>query len=298
MTYKQALAQIEDLGVKAKLTQVKDLEAAVKFTDQQYRNSLRKIQNYITAYGQLPGEEITTMFTGIDKEIERLTRRIDAVTKKTTDKAVKDGLLAARRESAVLDGSLSFGGKVTVAPGSFAKMWRSAVNNLLTNQPGFNASDRIWDINKIALEDLKKYIAKGLVEGKFPGQIANDIRGFLILPDVDMRTKYWKNFMIENPPGTGNYRSAAKNMERLLRTENGRAYRMGTEEYAKSKSWALGVKWHRTPGYIECLECEEYATYDQGLGEGVYPPGEIPVSHPSCQCYLTTVPIEDKTTLK
>jgi len=76
---------------------------------------------------------------------------------------------------------------------------------------------------------------------------------------------------------------------------------MGHEayEYALNKSWTNGLQWHRVPGYQECTsgECDDYAFHDEGLGEGVYPPGAIPVSHPLCQCYVTVHPSPDKTTL-
>ena len=139
-------------------------------------------------------------------------------------------------------------------------------------------------------------IARGYVEGKYVGEIMNDIRGFLYLPEADMRTKYWKNFYKENPPGRGRYKSAYKNMDRLIRTEVTRAYREGTAEYASKKSWVQGIQWHRTPGHGICTsgECDEYEQSDlYGLGDGIYPPDAVPISHANCECYITIVPKEE-----
>ena len=85
-------------------------------------------------------------------------------------------------------------------------------------------------------------------------------------------------------------------MDRLIRTEVTRAYREGTAEYASKKSWVKGVKWHRSAGHGICTsgECDEYEQSDlYGLGDGVYPPSAIPISHANCQCYITIVPREE-----
>ncbi len=113
--------------------------------------------------------------------------------------------------------------------------------------------------------------------------------------EADMRKKYWKKFYKENPPGRGRYKSAYKNMDRLIRTEVTRAYREGTAEYARKKKWVKGIQWHRTSGHGICTsgECDEYEQSDlYGLGDGVYPPDALPISHANCQCYITLVPIE------
>ena len=161
---------------------------------------------------------------------------------------------------------------------------------------GISLSEKIWDINQRSYKDIRRMIAKGYVDGEYVGTIMRNIRGFLYLPEADMRKKYWKQFYIDNPPGRGVYKSAYKNMDRLIRTEVTRAYREATTEYASKKAWVQGVKWHRSAGAGICTsgECPEYVSSDlYGLGAGVYPPSAIPLSHPQCQCYITLVPIEE-----
>lgn len=173
------------------------------------------------------------------------------------------------------------------------KPWENAINKILKGIDGITLSDRIWDIHSSTYKDIRKLIANSYRDGEYISTIMKDLRGFLYLPDVDMRTKYWKEFFKEHPPGPGIYKSAYKNMQRLIRTEVTRAYRTAAAEYAKSKTWVKGIQWHRAAGHGECStgECDEYATNDlYGLGAGVYPPDALPISHPQCQCYITIVP--------
>jgi len=294
MRYKDAVKEINKLGKIASDNHLTEIEARAKRIRRAYTKTTKKIQNSIIQFGELPGKRITTTFNEIDKEIELLTKKLQREVKSSVNTSAKTGMLDAKKQSSVLSGSLKFGAKIGMDANTFNTLWHDATNKLLTGIDGIKLSDRIWDINRVALADIKKKIALGLVDGMYPAEIANQIRGFLILPDVDMRTKYWKQFFKDNPPGKGVYRSAAKNLDRIHRTEMGRAYRMGTEEYAKNKSWSNGVQWHRVPGCMECVECEDYATHDEGLGEGVYPAGSIPVSHPNCQCYTTVHPDIEK----
>ena len=298
MKYKTAIDEITKIGKIASEAHVTDIELRAKKMRDTYTAATKKIQNSIINYGVLPDQKITTLFNDIDKQIEKLSRKLQRDLKSSVNTSAKTGLLDGKRQSKPLAGFLKYGGKIGMEANTFNRLWHDATNKLLTGIDGIKLSDRIWDINRVALSDIKKKIALGLVDGMYPSEIANQIRGFLIIPDSDMRTKYWKQFYKDNPPGRGVYKSAAKNLDRLQRTEMGRAYRMGIDEYALNKSWTDGLQWHRVPGCLECLECEDYATHDEGLGEGVYPPGAIPVSHPNCQCYVTVHPSPEKTSLE
>ena len=114
---------------------------------------------------------------------------------------------------------------------------------------------------------------------------------FLLLPNVDMRTRAWREFFEKHPPGRGVYRSAYKNVQRVLRTEANRAYRAGIQAYAGRVTWAGGIKWNLSAAHKDRDICDWLASADNGLGAGVYEVGNAPDSgHPHCLCYLTIIP--------
>lgn len=299
MTYDQAIKKMDDISYAAKEAHLLSIDVSVRNMEKKYRAAMKKVQNHIMVYGEIPGEQFTTLLKNIDKEIDSLSRQLVKQVAGNVNTSVKAGIIDTISQGKVISNSLAYGGKVKLTSGSFSRIWRTATNKMLTSQDGILLSDRIWDVNRATLMDIKKHLAVGFMEGKYPSQLADDIRGFLILPDADMRKKKWIKFFKENPPGRGVYKSAAKNLERIIRTESGRAYRLGTEEYAKNKSWVKGMKWNRIPGQYECGECEALSVWDEGLGPGVYAVGTVPVTpHPNCQCYLTIVPLEEYVNMK
>ena len=291
MKYKDAVKEINAIGKIASENQLTQIEMRAKKIRDAYTATTKKIQNSIVNYGTLPNQKITTLFNDIDKQINKLSKQLQREMKSSVNSAAKVGIMDGKRQSKPLAGFLKFGAKTGMTANTFGRLWHDATNKLLTGIDGVKLSDRVWDTNRVALKDIKKKIALGLVEGKYPSEIANEIRGFLIIPDSDMRTKYWKQFYKDNPPGRGVYKSAAKNLDRLHRTEMGRAYRMGTAEYAENKSWSNGLQWHRVTGYQDCVsgECDAYEVHDEGLGEGVFPVNSVPVSHPNCYSKDTRV---------
>ena len=92
-------------------------------------------------------------------------------------------------------------------------------------------------------------------------------------------------------PGTGVYRSAVKNSQRVSRTELNNAFHEGTKAYHRTKPWIIGDKWNLSSGHTIVDICDEYARTDyHGLGAGIFPPGESPrIPHPHCLCFITSV---------
>ena len=252
-----------------------------------YKKSINKIDNIIMIHDE--EKNLAKIFKGIEKEINRLTKKLSRSAKAFVKEGVKTGIMETKSSVNLVKNDLKGNVKIGMTEEVFNKVWAKGISQVMISQDGIELSERIWDIHRISLNGMKKIIAKDYMEGKYVSEIMRDIKGYLYLSDVDMRTKYWKQFFIENPPGKGVYKSAYQNMNRLIRTEVNRAYRQGAAEYVKKKAWAIGLKWHRIAGGRECAECDEYANANlYGLGDGVYPPDALPISHPNCVCYVTT----------
>jgi len=261
-----------------------------------YTRTTGRIQNIILTYDGSKTNNLGVLFKSIEKELVVLSNKLTRSAQSLMSKSVRASLIDTKASISIFKGALKSGAKIGMKAEVFDKVWRRALGKLIKGYDGITLSDRIWDLHHITYKEIRRMITKGYVDGLYVGDIMKNIRGFLYLPDADMRTKYWKEFYKEFPPGRGRYKSAYKNMDRLIRTDVTRAYREATAEYASKKSWVKGIQWHRSAGYGECAtgECDAYEANDEyGLGAGVYPPSAVPISHPNCQCYITIVAREE-----
>ncbi len=289
------VADINNAIIKSQKLKEEALTEELKKYRKSYKKSIAKIQNLIATYDQSGSQRLGTLFKPIEKEIKALNSKLTKSAQSLIGKSIRTSLIDTKGSVSIFKGALKSGAKIGMTADVFDKVWRRALGKMIRGYRGITLSTKIWDLHDTSYKEIRRMIARGYVEGKYIGEIMNDIRGFLYLPEADMRKKYWKKFYKENPPGRGRYKSAYKNMDRLIRTEVTRAYREGTAEYARKKKWVKGIQWHRTSGHGICTsgECDEYEQSDlYGLGDGVYPPDALPISHANCQCYITLVPIE------
>ena len=80
------------------------------------------------------------------------------------------------------------------------------------------------------------------------------------------------------------------NASRLARTMMSHAYQEAFERSTEKDPWVDAYKWNTSANHRVCPLCIGRAENDEyGLGEGVYPKGEVPLDHPNGQCFLTIV---------
>jgi len=141
------------------------------------------------------------------------------------------------------------------------------------------------------LQQIKLFMAEYAISEETASYVYRFIKGFLTLPDVDLRKKEWQDYFENNPPGRGIYRSAWKNTLRVIRTETNIAFRKAQANYAQNESWIKGVRWVLSGAHPVEDVCDDIATADDyGLGAGVYPADAIPDSgHPQCMCHYEYV---------
>ena len=225
----------------------------------------------------------------ITVRVKALSNGASVVVDKAQRSSLRQGIRAADQSIRVLPPAAQHElALVSTFAGSFNRVYHDAVLALSTDVTGIELSDKIWRIHQVTLEDMRRFMLHGMLGGMSPSQLYQQIKAFLILPNVDMRTRYWRQYFRENPPGRGVYRSAWKNVRRVLRTETNRAFRKGTAVYAKNVTWARGLKWNLSAAHPEMDICDYYASDDQGMGPGVWSVESVPDSaHPHCLCYLT-----------
>ncbi|MNJ56918.1 hypothetical protein D3C77_524860 [compost metagenome] len=78
---------------------------------------------------------------------------------------------------------------------------------------------------------------------------------------------------------------------RLVRTETAAAFGEGTIAAASVSLSYTGMKWVLSGAHQVPDICDELANADNGLGKGVWPPGQEPPmpAHPNCLCILVSV---------
>ena len=172
----------------------------------------------------------------------------------------------------------------------FDRITPDVIAAMRSDSKGIELSTRIWDIDRMSLQQMKNYMAEYALTEESQSFVYQFVKGFLTLPDVDMRKKIWKEYFKENPPGRGVYRSAWKNAMRVIRTETNNAFRKAQAEFGKKEPWVKGVRWVLSGAHPADDECDGYASADEyGLGAGVYPADALPDSHPQCLCHLEYV---------
>jgi len=293
------MSYIDDINkaiIKSQTDKNKILAIELKKYRIEYIRTTKRIQNLLLNYDSSKTNNLGVLFKLVEKEMVVLSNKLTRSAQSLIGKSVRASIIDTKASISLFKGALKSGAKIGMKAEVFDKVWRRALGKLIKGIDGITLSDRIWDLHYTTYKELRRMIAKGYIDGLYVGEIMKNIRGFLYIPNSDMRTRYWKKFFKEYPPGRGIYKSAYKNMDRLIRTEVTRAYREATAEYASKKSWVKGIQWHRSAGHGECVtgECDAYAENDEyGLGAGVYPPSAVPISHPNCQCYITIVAREE-----
>ncbi|MBE3087953.1 MAG: hypothetical protein IMZ71_02395, partial [Chloroflexi bacterium] len=206
----------------------------------------------------------------ISSEIVRLTGKTQDIVGANLSREIERGMVKA-------DGAIRLSapkGYVTAAltrdSPAFNSIYHEAVRALYggTDSAAIYLSPRIWDIESTTLNAIQKYLGDSMLMGTPQSEVVQQVRAFLLMPNVDMRTRVWRQFFRDNPPGRGVYRSAYKNVERILRTESNRAYRTAVNTTSAANPNIIGMKWTLSEAHPEpdvCLAGWERVTTIRGM---------------------------------
>lgn len=154
---------------------------------------------------------------------------------------------------------------------------------------GMNLSDRVWKITSDFKNELELALDIGLSEGKSAAEIGRDVRQYLNDPDKLFRRVRDKNGKLQlskaakqYKPGTGVYRSSAKNAQRLTRTEINMSYREADFYRWQELDFVVGFEVRRSNNTVGCDQCESL--------KGRYPKTfKFRGWHPNCRCSCITI---------
>lgn len=246
-----------------------------------YRDAANDIGNIILSAGR--GVDVSQLkgFMGqIEARVAELNRTGNVIVQGHIESTVRMGIVA--QEQAM---SLAFpaGFKAQAFAAAFDRLYHDAVLSLMHSPTGISLSQRIWNLNQTSLGVMRRILLRSMMGGMSSADVYRQLKATLLLPDVDMRTRFWRQYFRENPPGRGVYRSAWKNVQRVLRTESNRAFREAASIYAKDKIWAVGVRWTLSAAHPEwdiCLAGWEQVETASGLRAiATVRPGEMVLTH-------------------
>jgi hypothetical protein len=255
-----------------------------------YNNESQKIVRMVTS-GEADFTDLKAITDSIEIVRKKLTDEASTEIIKSIDKSVKLGMSSVKGQINVFKSILpEHIVETEVSTAVFNQVAFDAAEAMSKLVDGLTVSDKIWNTNLTSLDQLRAYLMQSMIDEVDFSEVYQQIKSFLVLPDVDLRTKKWLEFFRNNPPGKGIYRSAWKNVLRLIRTETNRAFREALKQYTIGKEWVQGIKWTLSDAHPEFDICDFYANDDSGLGPGIYTSETVPDSHPHCICYLVLVP--------
>lgn len=161
--------------------------------------------------------------------------------------------------------------------------WKDKISTIVKRQANSTLrdqkfSDKIWEIKTRSKMQMKKLLVNEIEAGSSPANIARKIQKYLS-PSLTTRDE------LSDPLPPGVYASPYKNALRVARTEAGKAYTNASAEFAKNKTWIIGLRVTLSPAhdYVGGEECEDHE------GKLMTPDefqSKVPF-HPNCMCFPT-----------
>lgn len=172
-----------------------------------------------------------------------------------------------------------------------------------TYKDGLHLSERIWKLNQNTQRGLSNIVRESLAKGlhyddpAVSEQVSRFLqparRGVKVKPSVTRKLK-------DIDPKTGKpmeftfrQRPVSYDAARLLRTEHMNAFREADLQCAMRNPACYGELWTLSTEHPDLgCECENYASHDEGLGEGVFAIENVPITpHPSCLCDTSQITV-------
>jgi hypothetical protein len=150
----------------------------------------------------------------------------------------------------------------------FREQAKQGVANVLAKaKNGIPLSRAVYKTQALATGLVDRTVSRGLLLGHNAKDVAKSVR-HLIDPNVAGGVSY-----------------AAF---RLARTEINHAYQTSQAERYQGQPWIVGMKWNLSKSHPKPDICNKLVVRNAyNLGDGVYPVGKRPDSHPNCLCYQT-----------
>lgn len=174
----------------------------------------------------------------------------------------------------------------------FSRVNKQAVEAIWARtRNGLYLSDRIWEQGEKHRTTMRDLIQESVAIGQDAVTTARMIQQY-VRQGAQTLAKDYPNMMKRmkgRVPGNICYEAL-----RLARTEMTAAFGEGTIAAARVSPSYIGMKWVLSHSHPVADICDVLAAHDEGLGRGVYSPGNEPPypAHPNCLCAL--VPIHEE----
>ncbi|NJJ37833.1 hypothetical protein [Paenibacillus apii] len=156
------------------------------------------------------------------------------------------------------------------------------------SEKGLLLSDRIWLKGIGARNAITEIIQNAVAGGEDPADTARVLERYIRRGKKTVAADYpnMMERMGSRVPGDLSYEAL-----RLVRTETAAAFGEGTILAARATPSYIGMRWVLSGVHPKPDICDEYAGAENGLGRGVWSPGQEPhmPAHPNCLCVLISV---------
>jgi len=156
---------------------------------------------------------------------------------------------------------------------------------------GLFLSDRIWEQGENFRSAMRDIIQEAVATGQDAVKTARMLQQYVRQGKSTLAANYpnMMERMAGRVPGDICYEAL-----RLARTEMTAAFGEGTVAAARVSPSYIGMKWVLSHSHPMVDICDTLAEHDEGLGRGVYSPGNEPhlPAHPNCIC--TLVPVHEE----
>lgn len=233
------------------------------------------------------------------KELENYAKELQKELRKKTKEGMKKASdLAAGIQLSFFDEVL----EQSVHP-TFKSMFTTIADEVVSQmvaagyyKDGKTLDTRLWNLTKKNAQDIEELITTNIAKGSNARELAKALNQY-INPNKVLK----QHFRIKGINKDISYQAV-----RLSRTSLKHAFDESYRRNTDANPFTKGIKWNLSPAHHDRQVkkwgediCDIYAKQnDYNLGEGVFPPDKLPISHPNCLCYMTTVIVDIKAARK
>lgn len=243
-----------------------------------------------TPSSYLRKRQLEELEAALRTEAERLTGNLTKAMGGYVEQAVDAG--GGYSQSVTLDLFKKAGLDTAGLRTMFATVNRQAVEACWARtKKGLFLSDRIWRQGENLRGTMRDIIQEAVATGQDAVKTARMLQRYVRQGAQTLARDYpnMMKRMAGRIPGDLCYEAL-----RLARTEMTAAFGEGTVAAARVSPSYIGMKWVLSKSHPLTDICDDLAAHDEGLGRGVYSPGDEPPlpAHPNCIC--TLVPVHEE----
>jgi len=260
--------------------EIRDLyiRAADRVARELRKHAMETPSNYLRYY--LRKRQLEELEAALRAEADRLTGSLTKAFEQYIEQAVEAG--GGYSQAIVLDMFKKAGMDTAGLRTMFATVNRQAVEACWARtKKGLFLSDRIWEQGEKFRNTMRDIIQEAVATGQDAVKTARMLQQYVRQGKSTLAANYpnMMKRMARRVPEDICYEAL-----RLARTEMTAAFGEGTIAAARVSPSYIGMKWVLSHSHPMVDICDTLAEHDEGLGRGVYSPGNEPhlPAHPNC----------------